>query len=299
MSYKYYMGSKSNIDTKTKSQPFVISMNTKTKNRIDSWLEFYHVDFDELIDSIKSVLGKEIRLIDYEKNNEFLVLLEDYSGVNLDLFYDSKTRPTFGIRFAENWYECVIGEDIIVEKMCEVENGIKYNIVYLPYSQMIVIAYYNVVIQIEFEGRDMDLYSKLRWEIPDLEDAGSLDGIFEWALKNVIGISKYIAISVTELGSMKAFRFEITENQISKYIRLNPFETFELLADGSWNVTVGNVEASYDADTGKQKYDVKKHSFVMVKNVDQVIPKINEAISAMWEKVELVNNNIEEILKNR
>lgn len=287
------MGRQSNIYIKAKEDPTVIEVSREASEVIYKWLDKYHIDFDILIERIKSFTKTEIQKISIEDNHILVVYLTSGEIVFVEFFEDKK--PKCKLYMKEDEYIFYLEEKRFLERFIQNAQELSFE-VNVPLKS-IIIRKDGTSIIIQFDHLTALMYNAIKKNIKKVKN---LENIFElmYLIKKLpVEISSYDLSTVTEdVDGVTTYRISVINDRIIFYmLEENDGAVYQVDRDGSWKASFDNILFIYNIFDDKCKVDISCNKDRKKDYYIRCLKYVKDLTEILFDELMLINNTFEKM----
>lgn len=286
--YKYFMGKISNLKTRALDTPIVIAVDNNASKLINSWIDYYSVDFDVFIDGVKQVFEVDIEKIRLESKGTLLIRLEDGRAAFIELLREKepkcvihieKNKYTFNYKTfeIEKFYEEI--DDLICsfdKSKCPIEFYARID------EYVICIKYFDIIAEV---------YEKLKKNIFELENWDNIIEVISWINSLDLGVFTY-SITVYDLEQSNDYlmKLDVNENKVMKFTTLDEHDEVYVESNGDWAIKHEDVLIKYDDANKKRCFFIPKDKAQNVDAMNQLLKRALELTTSMFRVTEILDD---------
>ena len=289
--YQYFIGKRSNLRTKSPEQPIVIEVDSIATSKIEHWLDKYSIDFDVLVNAMKSILRVEPEKFTWEDVQNFVVHLEDGTLAFAEMLEQDGAKLELHVE--EDEYTFCLGEDYFVESCIQQVENMKFGADVNEKS--IYIANENTLLCISTDTDLEELYSEAKRNIEELEIWDNLACVMCWIRGLPVAISTYdLAIISNDGKHLGTVKLKVVNERIVKYVHINEFGEYRVYSDASWYATFHDFTFRYDTQEKKCKVSFKRGTKISISEYKVALEYVKDLIAIMQKTMQLINDTFEQ-----
>jgi len=290
--YQYYLGERSNFDTKKIGDPTIIEALPEVSREITNWLDRYHVDLDVFVKAINAIQKLEIIRISIEDSNIFQ--LDFAHGINATIELLNEENPKCKFNVAENEYLFYIQNGCAMEKCIEVMNDIRVGADVT--ENKIFIGKDVVFLCIELEKFDEKLYYAIKSNINRLEIWDNIACVICWMSSLPVELVSYDLSIVSALDKkLSMIKLSVIYDRIVRYLYINQIGQYQVDDDDSWEAKQNGKLFQY-SPYSNECYVSSDEQIDLIEFKHEV-QFIEELIGIMLSTMKLINNSMVKVKK--
>ena len=290
--YKYFLGPKSNKDTKKINDPLVIEAETSVIHEIEMWLDKYGIDLDFFIDTIISVTHSNIIKINCDDTRIFGLQLENGNDSYVELLGIEQAKCKVVVQ--ENEYVFVLKNEAFLESLYEVKNSIKCG--FNKVDKQLLFGKEQTFLTIELEEYDDKFYDIMIKNLDKLSIWDNIACVLCWIKDLNLNIPSYaFSIVSKEEGYLGVNKLNVMNDRITSYIHINTHGQYQVDNDGTWKASHLGYFYNYDLISKKLVIGVPEKSMAHIILAQQFLEQVKDLVKTMQGTINVINNSLDEI----
>lgn len=293
--YKYFMGKDSNYNSRNENTPIVIAVDELSNIEIDKWLDRYLLDFDIMIERLKSVLKGEIIKINFIDKDYYVCFLENGKTIFLNLLYESE--PKCIVHIDNDEFVINFVSEVFLESCCEQIEKFKVGLKNSLYKKEIFMGNEKTMISINILDDYEELYPSIKENIDKLNNWNSIPIILYWLYSFCYKAFTFtLTITSIDCEKFESEKIEVEKDKVLEYGITEDDIGYSVEIDGSWYAKSNEILAKYDS------YSREKYIMVLPSQEDnslfatKFILSMNKQIELLMKILKKLNDLVERLV---
>lgn len=294
--YKYFLGNRSNLQTKSEGEPIVINVSNEVMQIINIWLDSYELDLDSLVEAIIFVTESEIEQIELNEDEELEMTFNNNKNAILKLLGEKEPKIEIGIELM-NYTIIIIQNGFEIESFVEaIDDEITMGVDFL--NNAVLMGKEKVYSRYVFEEFDMSIFETMKENIQKLDIWDNIAHNMVWIRELPVTIPSYeLTITYLEETGLYITKICVIHNQIFSYILSNSSGNYEIEKDGNWNAEHDIFKYRYNVWNDKYTLGIPKGIRISTQYYNKCFAYVKDFIKMMFLSLNIINSEFEKVDK--
>lgn len=288
--YRYFMGKKSNLHTRSTTDPVVVAVERNAQRVLDEWLHRYRLDFDNMMLVLEAMLQRSVVKIGWEDAKNLILYPEESSLLFASLLEEEE--PRILLKVHDDEYLVRLGELPEVESCYQTMRG--YRLGYEKKNNRIFFSREGTSIILDMEQFDRRVYEAIKKKLHELDEWSNLLSLVLFVKGLGVGLCSYeLLLLERDEKSLESVKLFVIQNEIFRYNFGNGSGQYTVDNDGCWEVTYAGVTFKYCSINKKCNIYVPKELKKHAEKYKQCIEDFQELLQTMFSTMNFINGILE------